>query len=372
MTRFLHTADWQIGKQFGGFDPEDAALLADARIKGVRAIADLAASENVEFVLVAGDVFDQQLVSDKTIRQTFQAMSAFTGDWYLISGNHDAALVESVWTRAARLGVIAPNTHLCMTPEPVQVASGNAVLLPAPLTQRHTFNDATAWFDTHQKDPAKLLIGLAHGAVTGYLPDTIDSNNPIDPNRVNSAALDYLAMGDWHGTVDLDRIWYAGAHEQDNFRDNDSGNVLLVDLEPGEKPRVDKRRIGVHRWRDLTFDLRVPTDVDAMKTRLDELEESSVAKAEVTGAVNLADMDRVRSLLGAAQGRIRAMRWDLGGLKLEPSQEDIDGLRADGYLSDVLDELRTEQSTANSPLAGDALVLLATTLRDVSAMEVAQ
>lgn len=368
MLRLLHTADWQIGKQFGGFDPEDAALLADARIKGVRAIAELAVSENVDLVLVAGDVFDQQLVSDKTIRQMFQAMSPFTGHWYLISGNHDAALVESVWTRAQRLGVVTENVHLCMTPEPIEIADGKGVLLPAPLTQRQTFNDATAWFDSHTKDASKLLVGIAHGAVTGYLPDTIDSNNPIDPNRVASAGLDYLAMGDWHGTVDLDRIWYAGSHEQDNFRDNDSGNILLVELELGEKPKVDKRRVGTHRWHDLTFDLRVPTDVDAMEADLSALDAAAVAKVEVTGVANLTDMDRVKSVLGAVQGRIRALRWDLAGLKLEPSQEDIDGLRADGYLSDVLAELRTEQSTGTA-LAGDALVLLAATLRDVSGTE---
>lgn len=28
MPRFLHTADWQIGRQFASFDPEQAPLLA--------------------------------------------------------------------------------------------------------------------------------------------------------------------------------------------------------------------------------------------------------------------------------------------------------------------------------------------------------
>lgn len=50
MVRLLHAAGWQTGKQFGGFDPEDAALLADARIKGVRTIAELAAVEKVDIL----------------------------------------------------------------------------------------------------------------------------------------------------------------------------------------------------------------------------------------------------------------------------------------------------------------------------------
>lgn len=51
-------ADWQIGKQFGSFEPDDAALLAKARTDGIRAIAELAKAEQVDAVLVPGDVFD--------------------------------------------------------------------------------------------------------------------------------------------------------------------------------------------------------------------------------------------------------------------------------------------------------------------------
>ena len=31
MTRILHTADWQIGRLYGSFDPDDAVPLAEAR-----------------------------------------------------------------------------------------------------------------------------------------------------------------------------------------------------------------------------------------------------------------------------------------------------------------------------------------------------
>jgi DNA repair exonuclease SbcCD nuclease subunit len=33
MIRFLHSADWQIGTQFGQFDAEEAAHLAEARFE---------------------------------------------------------------------------------------------------------------------------------------------------------------------------------------------------------------------------------------------------------------------------------------------------------------------------------------------------
>ena len=39
MPRFLHTADWQIGRQFATFDPEHAPILAEARIAVVERLA---------------------------------------------------------------------------------------------------------------------------------------------------------------------------------------------------------------------------------------------------------------------------------------------------------------------------------------------
>ncbi|MFN9971518.1 MAG: exonuclease SbcCD subunit D, partial [Phycisphaerae bacterium] len=105
MVRFLHTADWQIGRMPSQFDPDDASALSDARFAAVERLARLAQAQRVEAVLVAGDVFDSQTVSAKTIRRLFNAMAAYGGPWLLLPGNHDAALGESVWTRARRDGV---------------------------------------------------------------------------------------------------------------------------------------------------------------------------------------------------------------------------------------------------------------------------
>ena len=50
MIRFLHTADWQIGTQFGQFEPDEAAHLAEARFETVRRIAEEAAARKVSDV----------------------------------------------------------------------------------------------------------------------------------------------------------------------------------------------------------------------------------------------------------------------------------------------------------------------------------
>ena len=186
MTHILHTADWQIGRQYGQFDSGDAAMLAEARYDAVARIAELAAQRGVDAVLVAGDVFDTQGISDRGIRRLFGALGAYAGPWVMIAGNHDAALADSVWTRAIQLGCVPANVHAAALGV-VDLPGANLAVLAAPLTQRHTYDDVTQAFDLMESEAGRVRVGLAHGSVTGRLPETIDATNPIAADRAARA-----------------------------------------------------------------------------------------------------------------------------------------------------------------------------------------
>lgn len=367
MTRFLHTADWQIGRQFASFDPEHAPILAEARIAVVERLAALALEQRVDAVLVAGDVFDAQTVSERTLRRLFNALAAYPGPWLLIPGNHDAALAESVWTRAQRLGAVPPHVHLLLAPELRLFEAQGFAVLPAPLAQRHTYNDLTAWFDEADTPAGLLRIGLAHGSVQGLLSEDIDSANPIAPERAASARLDYLALGDWHGCKRIDaRTWYAGTPEPDRFKDNGSGQALLVEIDaPGAEPRVTQLQVGRFRWQAIAGVLQVATDADALEAQLEGLDANDVVDLRVQGRIDLAGLQRLQAAIGRAEARARHLQADLSALRLEPTDEDIAGLRADGYLGEVMQELREAQAGADpaqARIAQDALALLAAEL----------
>jgi len=215
-------------------------------------LASLATDRGVDVVLVSGDVFDAQTVAEKTIRRLFNAMQGFAGIWVLMPGNHDAALAESVWNRARRLGAIPSNVVVCLDPTPLVVA-GKFTLLPAPLTQRLTYVDQTEWFATHVSTDDLRRIGLAHGSVQGILPEDVDSANPIAAGRAQSAGLTYLALEDWHGTKRVDgRTWHGGTPEADRFKANESGQALLVSIEAKAlEPTVTAGSTGNFGWRRI-------------------------------------------------------------------------------------------------------------------------
>jgi hypothetical protein len=360
MLRFLHTADWQVGRLPAQFDADDASALFEARFEAVARLAALAREQRVDAVLVAGDVFDSQGVSRKTIERMFHAMSGYDGPWLLLPGNHDAALSESVWTRAQRDALVPPNVTLCLRPEPVEI-EGRMVVLPAPLTQRHSLSDLTEWFAAAETPAGLPRIGLAHGAVQGILAEDIDSANPIAQDRATRARLDYLALGDWHGTKQIDaRTWYAGTPEPDRFKDNDPGNALVVTIDgPGAAPVVEAHRIGAFIWRSLAPAIAVASDVDAILVALQALNGTDVVDLRLAGACTLADRKRLAAGIGTARARARAFALDETGLRMAPTDDDIVALRADGYVADVLQDLRRRLESGDDPTARAALTTLA-------------
>ncbi|AOY62479.1 DNA repair exonuclease [Xanthomonas citri pv. glycines] len=365
MISILHTADWQIGRVFSQFEPDDAAALSEARFAVVERLAAIATDRGVDAILVAGDVFDAQTVSDKTIRRLFNAMQGFTGTWVLLPGNHDAALAESVWSRAQRLGAVPGNVIVCLEPKPV-VVTGKFTLLPAPLTQRHTYVDLTEWFAAHISTDDLPRIGLAHGSVQGILPEDVDSANPIAAGRAQGAGLTYLALGDWHGTKRVDgKTWYAGTPESERFKANESGQALLVGIEAATlEPVVTAIPTGKFGWRQIEQQMAVDSDVDEVVRMLEAVGGSDVLHVRLSGTCNLAGHRKLSASLGTARAKARAVLWDTVALKLEPTEEDIQALQADGFVGEALQELREQQVGTEPELARDAILTLARILDD--------
>lgn len=365
MPRFLHTADWQIGRQYSQFPADDAVPLAEARFAAVETVAYLATEHSVDAVLVAGDVFDAQTVSDRTIRKLFNALQGYAGPWLMIPGNHDAALTESVWARAQRLGAIPSNLYLALNSQILDFSAQGFAVFAAPLTQRHTYNDLSEWFDHAETAPGVLRIGLAHGSVQGVLAEDIDSTNPIGADRAVRARLDYLALGDWHGCKQIDsRTWYSGTPEPDRFKGNEPGYALLVEVgAPGAEPSVTRIETGQFRWQAWDETVAVASDVDAFITLLADVGARDVLRIRIAGQIDLAGLQRLRAALSHTEARVRSVQADLTALRLSPTADDIAALKADGYLADVIADLRDRQAgpegDATAEVASHALGLLA-------------
>ena len=238
--RFIHTADWQIGKVFRFVHGAEMGGLQLARLEAITRIGQLAEEHDALHVLVAGDVYDHATPSPRTRNQVIERMRAHASvRWHLLPGNHDPYQPNGLWDQLRTRG-LPDNVHVHVESTGAVIEQGTAILLPAPLQHRRTLNDPTAWMDEHQSEAGLISIGLAHGAVHGFDTDEEQRANPIDPDRPQLARLDYLALGDWHGELQVNpRCWYSGTPETDSFQTRGRGTVLLVEIDgPNELPRV--------------------------------------------------------------------------------------------------------------------------------------
>jgi len=339
----LHTADWQIGKQFASIPGDAGAALRSQRLETIAALAALAGERGVDAVLVAGDVFEDNAVSDETLRRTMNALNGFRGPWVLLPGNHDAALAQSAWSRLRRLAIVPDNVTLATEAEPVELCGGRLCVLPAPLQRRHEVRDLTDYFDAVDSASGALRVGLAHGAVRNRLPAESEAMNPISDTRADSARLDYLALGDWHGTLEIaPRSWYAGTPEPDRFRSNDPGNVLLVELsEPGAPPLVTKRQLGRFRWQQLDFELADEAGIEVLDGRLGALEEAAntLLRLRLSGTLDLGARLQLDELLASWRARLHHLGVDESALVARPSAQDVAAIGASGFVRDAIDTL---------------------------------
>jgi hypothetical protein len=242
---------------------------------------------------------------------------------------------------------------------PYMLEGKNAVVLPAPLQRKHDSTDVSEWFDSYKTEPDMIRIGLAHGSVDDRLPERGEAPNTISARRAQKAELDYLALGDWHGTQRVDeRTWYSGTPETDRFKDNDSGNVLLIDISAhGEKPEVTKVPIGHYRWRQLMPQLHTEHGSEEIQKAITELGEpfdNLVIQLTPRGTASLRTRHLISKVVASWDALVRYLDFRDDQLVGEASEDDLAHIGTGGFVGDAVRVLREKAANAASPEEADA------------------
>jgi hypothetical protein len=370
MLRFLHTADWQIGRAFRMVEGDAAALLRQARVDAIDRIGTLAVAEGASFVVVAGDVFDVEGMSNTALRAPVARMARFPQvTWYLLPGNHDPDRREGIWDRLARLD-LPPNVRSVREAEPVSVGE-NAFLLPCPLTARAVADDPTAWMSQAETPPGAIRIGLAHGSIREFGGSETSLRAPLDPDRADKAGLSYLALGDWHRALRINaRTWYSGTPEPDGFPSVGEvavGQVLSVAVAgPAALPEVKPLVSGLYRWAEQEADLHEAADIEALESLacgLDDDPGRLYLRLRVRGALSLADRAAFDTRIGEAlRAAVLALELNDDALAGEPDADDLDAIDKPGGVlrvaAETLAELADNGQSPEAPAARRALAML--------------
>lgn len=344
--KFIHTADWQLGLKLRYLDPERAAQMRLLRFQTVEKIAELAKDRQVDFVVVAGDVLDDNALGKDALQQTSDALRAF-GDIpvFLLPGNHDAGTEDCALLRLD----LPNNVQILHKREPVSIAGG--MIFPCPLSRRHETDDPTAWLP-EREDHDAIRVAVAHGGIINF-DDSADSETPnlIDAQSVIAKGFDYLALGDWHGLLNMGpRIWYSGAHEATRFKEKKPGYALVVEIESaGEEPKVEPVLVGQTYWNSIEVSFSDDSQVAMLRDRLNATPSMSktLVQLDLDGALSMGARDELDEFLEDYGQRVVYLRTRTDDLHAQPTDEDLAQMSPEGFLASALDELRQNADPAD-------------------------
>ncbi|BAN73639.1 MULTISPECIES: exonuclease SbcCD subunit D [Lacticaseibacillus] len=255
--RFLHTADWHIGKKLNDFD-----LLADQQAVFEQLVA-VAQAQQVDAIVIAGDLYDRALPSEAAVAVLDQMLVKLNRDLHypllVISGNHDSAVrlrTGRSWFSATQMFV---NTQLAEAFTPIELDGVQFFLLPyfEPFAVRDYFHDQTITNVAQAIRPIvtkmKTLFkpNMRHILVSHFF--AAGSDHSASETKVNVggldavpiddlAAFDYVALGHLHNHNALHgepKIQYSGAllKYADGEAKQEKG-VYIVDTETMQREFV--------------------------------------------------------------------------------------------------------------------------------------
>lgn len=376
---FIHTADWQTGKPFAGIgDAHKRSLVQQERIEAVKRIGGVAQEHGAAFVLVAGDLFDSPSADKATVSAACSAIGQIGVPVLAIPGNHDHGGPGCVWEQAffqREREALAPNLRVLLEAAPVELDA--AVILPCPLLRRAVMADPTDWLRTPEAfaglSPDKPRIVLAHGSTQTFSGQWADdeedasAGNLLDLSRLPVAEIDYIALGDWHGSKQVDaKAWYAGTPELDRFPkggEHDPGNILVVEARRGAVPQVARVATSRLRWSELAFDFAGDASLDTLQERLTGLlgarANEDLLRLSLTGSLGIEAANRLEERLESLGARLLRMKLANGTL-IAPTEAELQALTArsgDPLIASVARQL-VERAAGDSEEAQVARIAL--------------
>ena len=294
MFRFIHAADPHLDSPLRGLEAHEGApvaLLRGATRKAFENLVNLAIDEAVNFVVIAGDLYDGDWKDYSTglfFRGQMVRLEAKRIPVYLIAGNHDAASVVS------KKLTLPENVHVfsTRTAETMEVPGLAAVIHGRGFPHRAVPENLAVDYPTAV--PGKFNLGLLHTSLTGR-PDH-DTYAPCSEQDLRNKGYAYWALGHIHQPEVISEdpwIVFAGNCQGRHARETGPRGCRLVTVK-------DSLEVASAEWRDL----------DVVRWQAVEVPLAGVENE--AGAIK-GIREALAGAVAAAEGRLLATRIHLTG-----------------------------------------------------------
>ncbi len=219
--RVLHTADVHLESDGYG-DARQQAAHRERERRTFRHIVDRALSDQVDLLLIAGDLFDHNRVSDEAVEFVKTELARLRQPAVILPGNHDVLRSNAIYDRHD-FTAGASHVHLIrqLNGETIDLPELDAIVWGRAMEEHEPGFQPLA--DIPGRDARRWCLGMGHGF---FYPDRQrpDRSSPIFADEIRDTGWDYLALGHQHVQTNVSQggvtAYYAGA----------PGTVLLIDF----------------------------------------------------------------------------------------------------------------------------------------------
>lgn len=295
--RFVHCADLHLDTPFRGVSdvaPDVGRALNEATFQSWTTIVDLAVREQVDFVVVAGDVYDS---SDRSLRAQFRFRDGLERlaergiPSFVAFGNHDPL---SGWSNTLDW----PEAVHTFGPEAVDncpvIRAGSTIATVHGISYPKEAVTENLSRRFERPDPSLPSVAVLHanvGGDTAHLPYA-----PATVQELSSTGFTYWALGHVHAhrvlRTDSPAIVYPGCSQSRQPNETGAKGCCLVTVAGGRTPDVRFVPTDAVRFHQGAVDISACASVDA-------------ARRVVT--------EHCRVAAAAADGRPLVARLSLGG-----------------------------------------------------------
>ena len=191
--RFLHTADWHLGRIFyGQYLTDDQAHVLEHQF------FTILKEEKIDGILLAGDVFDRAVPPIEAIELWDSIITRLAMDYkvplFVVSGNHDGAeRLEVGRSMLSRSGIhIWGSPHHALQPFEFESSDGKVAICPMPFSEPRRIGDALGL----SASESKPVDSEAEDSLFSYVESDEQESEPIfnlhNYDQMYQAWSDYL------------------------------------------------------------------------------------------------------------------------------------------------------------------------------------
>ncbi|MDQ0188693.1 metallophosphoesterase [Alicyclobacillus cycloheptanicus] len=381
--RFLHTADLHLGTPFQGLRkhlPEVWVQKLQAAASGVfDRIVDVALAEQVDFVTIAGDVFDADVVPmgvQFALRRGFERLRDAGVRVVMSHGNHDPLSKPGPieWPDNVHVFPAAPSRKTADYRVPsvrFELAGGTVVQVSGFSYSRAEMRES--FVDAFERDAGvDFAVALYHGDIGGAAGALHANYCAASVTELMSRGFDVWALGHIHRPMVLSAshplIVYPGIPQGRHIREAGRLGCLVIDVDEQGSTTWTRHPVATVVWVTSTVSLDDVHDLGEVPMRVAQAIEADVAGLGGSGAVvrvvlegttpRFADVSDEDALLEAVQAQLDRM----GGCAMvervvnrTKPPIDLDTLRASsafvGIFLQLSDRLRQDLPGARAVLS---------------------